>query len=175
MHIVLNAKENVINAKNKITMKKLKNEFIIRWNVGGGESKILCVVEYNGNKVKKDQVEAFQESVKTALGNIIAGIGKNKMFEFSVKTSFAEEAEQPAPYIGEKLTVKVTGDNPACFLMLKGKIEGLFKAHRLGKEIGDVLNQATETVVDFSKQLVDSAGRLVNKISVTFKHFTGED
>ena len=173
MHIVLNAKENVINAKNKITMKKMKSEFTIQWNAGG-ESKIVCVVEYNGNNVKKDQVEAFQKSVKTVLGNIIAGIGKNKMFGFSVKTS-AEEAEQSVPYIGEKLTVKITGDNPACFLMLKGKIEGLYKAHRLGKEIGDVLSQATETAVDVSRQIMDGAGRLVSKISVTLKHFTGED
>lgn len=159
-------------------MKKEKIPFVIKWKAGG-ETKIDLTVQYNGNKANKQP--NFQEGLKSKLGSIIARIGENKKFEFSVKTPYKKEVEGCC-YYGEKLTVKISGDNPACAEMLKRQIEGSFESEVLADKVIETMGQAVETMsqaadtaIAATKKFVKESGKWPGAIVICIQRMVDKD
>lgn len=122
-------------------MKKANITDIITWNAGG-ESGILAVVEYGDNKIQgEEETKKYEEYLKFVLGQITANIGKTKDFEFSSKTELPERPEKIFRYGCEKVTVSVSGDNPACHQWLKRKIEESFIPCLIAFDMADLAGE----------------------------------
>lgn len=116
---------------------------------GGGKGDIVAVVEYDGQKIKnEEEVKYYEEFLKSVIGRIATAVGKAEDIGFGVTTKFPKQPEKVFRYGGEKLTITITGDNPACHALIKRRIEKVYGAHRCAEDLADLADQFIGTTKD---------------------------
>lgn len=142
-------------------MKKAASDFAITW-IAGGVGNINAVVEYDGKKIKgSGETKNYEEFLRSVVGRIATAVGKTE--EFKVETEFQEKPEKMYRYGGEKLTITISGDNPACHKRIKKAIEGVFGAHRFAGDMADLADQFIDTTKDVIHGFVICIARIFDK------------
>jgi len=144
-------------------MEKATMNYAIAYN-GGGNGDIVAVVEYDGQKVKNaEEVKYYKEFLESVIGRITTAVGKAEDIGFDVTTKFPEKPERKFRYGGEKLTITITGDNPACHALIKRRIEKVYGAHRCAEDLADLADQFIDTTKDVIHGVVICFGRFFDK------------